>query len=107
MATAKTNNKVTAGEIISATQRFSNIGDPDRKYDISADVNFDNGKVQNFNTGVVKPVGEEGMKQASFNASASLSYFNFSTNSVEAADIKDYLDAALNFMAEVKSIETA
>lgn len=105
MATARTtDSKVTPGEIIASTQRFSNQNDDTRKYDISVDVNISGGVVQNFNTGTIKQKDSEGYGNATFSSNAELSYFNFSSNSLSEAQIKESLNAALEFINDIKSL---
>lgn len=62
----KTTTDVVAERLNSASVRYSNSGDPDRLFDISADVTIDRGQVTGFSSGTVADLSG-GPDLASFN----------------------------------------
>lgn len=103
MAT-KNNNNVTAGEVVSATVRYTNEDDSTREFNIKADVNITNKEVSSFNSGEVRKLNEEmGMTLATFNASGNTaSYFNISFNNATDEEMNKILSAVISFVKDVK-----
>lgn len=105
MATKET--KVTAGEVVSATVKYTNFDDEARRFNISADVNIQNKKATNFNTGVVSKIAEADYGNANFSAGQDLNYFSFNSNGLKDVEVKAALDDTLAFIANVqKSVES-
>lgn len=106
----ETNQKITAGEVVSSTRKYSNINDGTRLFNIEADVNIQNGKVTNFNSGTLTRKEANAYGNANFSAGNNLDYFAFNSNGLNASEVKDALDAIMDFMSNVKenveSLET-
>lgn len=103
---ATTDSKVTVGEIVSATVKYSNKDDASRVYDISADVRIENGTAQSFDNGMVQPLGQNsdgmGVSDATFNSwsenNASITFNNSDSEKAVAITAAVYA-----FMADVKA----
>lgn len=99
--------KVTAGQVVSATVKYTNLDDESRKFNISADVNIQDKKVTNFNSGTVVKKDTTDYGNANFNAGQGLTYFGFSSNNLNAEELKEAIGATLAFIADVeKNVET-
>lgn len=104
---ATTEKKVSAGDIISATVKYTNKDDAGRSFDISANVGISKGTVNSFDSGEVCPVknpslpGVEEPISAQFRSYSpeSLSV-DFNTSLETAPDI---LAAICAFISDVKS----
>lgn len=104
MATVtKPETKVTPEKTLSATVRFSNNEKDGRKYDITADVNINDGYVGAFNNGIVKKHNaEDFMGNASFNCPGNLkSQVNISFNGFETAEQAEILAEIHAFVEDV------
>lgn len=97
---------VTAGEVISATQKFNNFSDEQSEFLINADVNISGKNVSGFNTGEVKKKGSEnGMNVANFNASGNgITYLNIGFNGVQKEEAQSILSEIFSFMDNVEAI---
>lgn len=100
MATKDT--KVTAGQVVSATVKYTNLDDETRKFDISADVNIQDKKVTNFNSGVVSKKESVDYGNANFGAAQDLSYFSFNSNGLNMEETKEAVSSVLAFIEDVK-----
>ena len=66
--------KVTAGQVVSASVKYDNSGDPERRFAIGATVRIESGRVSSFDGGRVDALppegqpGDPGTFVASFNA---------------------------------------
>ena len=94
--TTKTDTKVTPGEIVSSTRKYSNKDDSSRRFDISADVNIQNGSVTNFNNGQLTA---DNSKSANF--SKGEGWFAFNSSQLEGSDLKEAFEATLDFIQNV------
>lgn len=105
MATPTT--KVTAGEVVSATVKYTNLDDDSRKFNISADVNIQNKKATGFNSGAVAKKDSTDYSNATFSAGQDFNYFSFNSNNLKEGDIKEALEETLAFIANVqKNVES-
>ena len=98
-------NKVTPGEVVSSTRKYSNKDNTTRKYIICADVDIRNGKAVNFSNGslITKDVPTSG----SANFSKGENWFNFNANNLSEEDTKGAFDAVMEFIEDVtKDIES-
>lgn len=98
---ANQGNKVTAGDIVSATRRYSNKDNADRKFNISADVNIQNGKAVNFNNGSVTKKDEPVNGSANF--SKGEGWLSFNSNNLSDAETKSAFSDVMDFMSDVES----
>lgn len=92
-------NKVTAGEVVSATRKYSNKDDADRRFNISADVNIRNGNAVHFNNGSLTSVVEPASGSANF--SKGEGWFSLNANNLTDNEAKEAFDAILDFIAYV------
>ena len=108
---ATSNKSVTADELVSATVKYSNKDDSSRVYDITANVNIQNGQVSSFDNGEIRSVvGEVGEGLASIVGTfSSYSERNLNLNINDANDVqgKNILEAVYAFMADVRSAVSA
>lgn len=105
---ATKDNKVTQGEIVSATVRFTNFDDVERKFNISADVNIQDKKVASFQNGSIGRRDSSEYGSGNFSAGADFNYFSFNTNGFKAEEIKEVLAASLEFIGDVNtSVESS
>lgn len=103
MATVSTpTSKVTAGKVVSATREYSNFNDSDRKYNISVEVNIQNGKATGFNSGNVSRKDSTVFGNANFNAGENLNYFSFNVNGFSASEITEAIEEVISFIENVK-----
>lgn len=102
-----TKEKVTAGEVVASTIKYSNQTDSDRVFDIKAEVNVLNGKVSNINNGRISKKGSTEYVGGDFNCCESLNYFGFNANGLNQEEIEMAVKSALTFISDVKeSIES-
>lgn len=99
---ARQSNKVTAGEVVASTQKYSNVDDDSRLYDIVVDVNIQNGKPVNFNNGTVTAREGGNGYLASFNSGENYQYFGFSAGNSDAEEIKALVGLVLEFIDNVE-----
>lgn len=105
---ATSTQKVTAGELISATVKYNNNDDANRAFNIEAEVSINNGTVTNFNSGVVRRKNEEnGANVATFGSwsdnQLNVDFQNLSTRE-ESLQI---LTAIYDFRTDVKNTVAA
>lgn len=101
MATKDT--KVTAGDVVSATIKFTNKDDVDRKFDISAEVNIQDKNIVSYNNGYVTIKDSQDNGNANFNAGTDFNYFSFNSNGFNALDVKEAVGAVITFIEDVKT----
>lgn len=113
MSTSSSN--VTAEKLNSANVKYNNLNDADRAYDITANVNIQNGSVSNFESGTVSltgsvnasnPEGGGAQNLASFSSYSETS-LNFNVYNSAESEAKNILTAIYAFMADVKANVTA
>lgn len=104
---ANTDQKVSAGELISATVRYNNYDDANRAYDIEGDVNINGRKVQGFSNGRVKKHDVENAAElANFNSWGE-NQLQIIFQNIGKSDAVLILPAVYDFMADVKTtVET-
>lgn len=102
MTTKTTDSKVTAGAIVSATVKYTNFDDASRTFNISAEVNIQDKKVTNFNSGSISKKDSTDYNNANFSAGKGLNYFSFNSNNLSAEDVKEAIIATLGFIADVE-----
>lgn len=100
MATRET--KVTAGEVVSETVRYTNKDDDSRIFDITADVYIQDKKVTNFNQGSLTKTDSQNYGSANFNAGSNLNYFNFNSNGFNEDEVKQAVNDVLVFISKVE-----
>lgn len=106
MAT-RTENKVTAGEVVSATQKFTNYEDSSRRFNISVEAIIRDKKVSIFNSGALTSRDISSRGNANFSCGENLNFFAFNSNDLTAAEIKEAVDAVIAFIEDVKeTVET-
>lgn len=103
MATQKTN--VTAGDYVSATRKYSNKDNSERKFNISADVNIADGKVTNVNNGSVTKIDEPTNGSANF--SKGEGWVSFNANNLSEKDTREAFEAAMDFVKDVNESVTS
>lgn len=104
---ATQDKKVTAGDVVSATVKYTNKDNADRKFDISADVNISNGKVTNFNNGELRKKDSSEFSNANFNSSGDNAYFNYNCNNLSEEESKEAFVAIYDFISDVnRSVTT-
>lgn len=97
--------KVTAGEVVSSTRKYSNTEDGKRVFDIKADVNISNGKVTNFSNGsLVKRDKPDHEGNANFSSGIDYNYFSFNSGNLSAEETKEAVLAVLQFMSDVEQV---
>lgn len=108
MATA--NKTVTAGETVAATIKYNNYDNAERAYDITADVEVRDKRVQNINNGQVSVKGNDPMQGgqvANFNT-WSENTINFNANNATPSEQGAIFAEVLDFIAGVRaSVEAA
>lgn len=105
MATPTT--KVTAGEVVSATVKYTNKDDEARKFDITADVNIADKKVTNFNNGELRKRDNVDFTNANFSSSGDYTYLNYNCNQLTAEESKEAFTAIYEFMEDVNKNVTS
>lgn len=99
--------KVTAGEVVSSTRKYSNVDDTTRVFNIKADVNIQNGKVANINEGSLNLKDSDAYKNANFSCGQNMSYFAFNSNGLTMTEIQEAVTAILTFITDVdKNVES-
>ena len=101
MATKET--KVTAGAVVSSTRKYSNEDDATRVFNISADVNIRNGKVENINSGSLVTKESTNIGSANFSCGNDFNYFSFNSNNMPVENTKEAFNAVLQFVKDVES----
>lgn len=104
---ATTDRKVSAGDIISATVKYTNKDDAARGFDISANVGIGNGTVNSFDSGEVRPVRDTSLPGTEESVSAQFRSYSPESLSVDfnatPETAQDILAAIYAFMSDVKS----
>lgn len=103
MSTPNTN--VTAGDFVSATRKYSNKDNTQRKFNITADVNIANGKVTAFNNGSLTKVDEP--TNGSGNFSKGENWMSFNSNNLSDNDSKEAFEALIDFVKDVNESVTS
>lgn len=96
----ETKNTVTAGQVLSATVRYSNMDDAARKYDISAEVSIHGGTVTSIDGGQAHLV--EGGETAATFSSYGDNNLSLSLGSTGKATVIEVSEAVCDFMQAVK-----
>lgn len=103
------NQQVTAESVLSATVRYSNRDDASRSYDITANVNIQNGTVSSFERGEVRKLPEAGAPGPQvMNNVATFSSYNpkslgLNANDAEPEEAMAVMTSVYAFMAAVRS----
>lgn len=92
-------SNVTAGEVVSATRKYSNKDNAGRKFNISADVNISNGKVTSINNGTFTKADEPTNGSGNFSKGENWMSVNF--NNFSEYSIKEAFEAILDFEKDV------
>lgn len=100
---ATKNTKVTAGEIVSSTRKYSNAEDENRKFNISVDVIIKDGKATNFNSGTFSRTDTDSYGNGNFNCGSNLSFFSFNTNGLSLEETKEAFNAVYSFIEGVNA----
>lgn len=97
------NKSVTAGQVMSATVKYSNRDDESRAYDIEADVNISSGRVNSIVSGSVRRFTEDGAMQQNIADFQRYDMLNLNANFYGISDEEkmEILSAVLGFMSEV------
>lgn len=95
------NLKVTAGDYVSATRKYSNREDDSRKFDINANVNIAYGKVTNFTNGSL--VKREDPTNGSATFSKGESWISFNVNNMTEEEAREAFNAVADFFEAVNS----
>lgn len=104
MSTQKTSN-VTAGEVVSAVQNFTNEDATNKKFNLSADVRYnnENGKavVASIENGQISKLDNQSASCGSFSCGANMAWFNFGATGLSPEEIKEAAIAVVDFISEV------
>lgn len=104
---ATTDRKVSAGDIISATVRYTNKDDAGRSFDISANVGVSNGTVNSFDSGEVRPVRDTSLPGTEESVSAQFRSYSPESLGVDfhaaPETAQDILVAIYEFISDVRS----
>lgn len=103
MSTSNTN--VTAGDIVSATRKYSNKDNEGRLFNISADVNIKGNKASAFNNGQV--VKKDEPTNGSANFSKGESWMSFNSNNLSDEETSQAFIASMDFMKDVEDSVTS
>lgn len=97
---ATTKSTVTAGDVISATRKYSNKDNEDRKYNITADVSIANGKVNQFSNGTLASKDEPSNGSANF--SKGEAWISFNANNLSDTEVKEAFESIMDFASAVE-----
>lgn len=99
----ETTQKVTAGDVVSATVKYTNEADSRRKFNIDCEVGISNGKVIGFSNGRFTKKDSTEYANGNFNAGADNAYIGFNCNGLTTEESKEAFGAVLAFMEDVKA----
>lgn len=103
---ATKNTKITVGNIVSSTRKYSNVDDAERVFNIHAEVNIKEGKTVGFNLGTLNRKNSDTYGNATFNCGQDVNHFSFNSNGLSKEEIKEAVNAIVDFINEVdKNVE--